>query len=752
MPLNITTGAMSAKGFGFSNSVTDISKYKIYNSLRFRNSASAYLNRTLITPTTQNIFTYSVWVKRGRLTGTYRLFGPTNSTYLTFNSSDQLNLTLSAVSAATSTAVFRDPSAWYHIVYTQNGASQTIYVNNVSVATGTTATTVFNSAVSHQIGASATANYFDGYMTEINFVDGQALTPSSFGENNALTGVWQPKAYTGTYGINGFYLKFSDIALTSGSNTGLGQDFSGNGNYWNTNNISVTAGVTYDAMTDVPTITNTTTANYCVLNPISTLTTATLSNANIAFTTATTGHSAIGSIGVSSGKWYWEAETSAGTTQARATVYGTSASTYYSFAANNTVYGFRFDATAGTLDYTTDGTSWISLATGLTSGPYFPYFNNNGVTSKTISVNFGQRPFTYTPPTGYKRLNTYNLAAASIKNGARYMNATLYTGTVASQSITNSPSFQPDLVWIKVRDNNSDNKLTDSVRGVTKAIVSQTTNAQTTDTQGLTAFNSDGFTVGTDLNYNLNTYAYVSWQWRASSGTSSYNYNGSIISTTSVNTAAGFSIVSYTGNGLTATTVGHGLGALPTFMIIKSLSVADDWAVYHYTLDVFKIPKLNDNFPIGTSVAGGYWGGYLFDIYTFTLGDLDETNKLGTTYIAYCWAEIDGYSSMGSYIGNASANGPFIYTGFRPKFVLIRNAVNTGDWVLFDSSRNPNNVTNKQLLANSNGVETTTTANPIDLLSNGFKIRGVGANVNTSAEDYIYVAFAENPFKYALAR
>ena len=208
-------------------------------SLRFRSSASAYLNRTFATPTSSTIWTWSAWVKRGGLTGTYRLFGASTTTYLTFNSSDQLNLTLGGTSAATSTAVYRDPSSWYHIVYQQNGSAQTIYVNNVSVATGTTAASVFNTAIAHQLGAANTTNYFDGYLTEVNFIDGAALTPSSFGTFNSF-GVWQPITYGGSYGNNGFYLTFGNNTST----TTLGYDTSPQGNNWTPNNFVATNATT----------------------------------------------------------------------------------------------------------------------------------------------------------------------------------------------------------------------------------------------------------------------------------------------------------------------------------------------------------------------------------------------------------------------------------------------------------------------------------------------------------------------------
>ena len=266
------------------------SGYNLTNSLRFRSSASAYLSRTPgVAPTSNKIMTLSMWVKRGALGSPQQsLMGSPNTgnaDNFRFSTSDTLSMDFQdgAVGILTTTQVFRDPSAWYHIVLsidtTQATASNRakIYVNGSQVTAFGTATypaqntvVTFSSTNATYLGryGNAAQNYFDGYMTEVNFVDGQALTPSSFGSTNATTGVWQPAKYTGTYGTNGFYLNFNSIALTSGSNTGLGKDNSGNGNYWNTNNISVTAGTTYDAMTDVPTLTSATVANYCVMNPL----------------------------------------------------------------------------------------------------------------------------------------------------------------------------------------------------------------------------------------------------------------------------------------------------------------------------------------------------------------------------------------------------------------------------------------------------------------------------------------------------
>jgi hypothetical protein len=267
--------------------------YNLTRSLRFRASASAYLNRTPSVSGSGTTFTWSGWVKRGNLTvqqGIFEADQPSGTVSFKFDASGSLSFQLFYTPSGWNTvwqtsAVFRDPSAWYHIILSvdTNQASSAnrakMYINGVAQAV--TATDFGNaipqgqsfginqSGIAHRFGTYLNSNYLDGYLAEINYIDGQALTPSSFGSTNALTGVWQPAPYTGTYGTNGFYLPFTDnSALTTSSNVGLGRDYSGNGNYWTTNNISITAGVTYDSMTDVPTLTSATASNFPVLNRI----------------------------------------------------------------------------------------------------------------------------------------------------------------------------------------------------------------------------------------------------------------------------------------------------------------------------------------------------------------------------------------------------------------------------------------------------------------------------------------------------
>jgi hypothetical protein len=421
--------------------------YQISRSVRFNSADSAYLSRTPASAGNRKTWTWAGWVKRSAL-GEQHIFdtrkasvGDNNATtvaFIRFTSTDQFEVAgFSFIWYLTSSSVYRDLSAWYHIVVAIDTGNSTaaerlkVWINGEEV-TGTRLNpaldqiTAINSTQLHQISGRAYDNdrFINGYLADCFLIDGQALDPTSFGEFDD-NGIWQPIAYTGTYGTNGFHLDFSDNSAATAAT--LGADSSGNGNNWTPNNLSVTAGAGNDSLIDSPTNYGTDTGvggevrgNYCTLNPLSTVTTAPLSNGNLEYTTATTGQNAIGTIGVTSGSWYWEAVSSAGTTQTRAGVYGTSASSLYSFATNSNVYGFRFNADTGALDYTTDGSTFTSLATGLTSGPYFPYFNNNGTTSKTVRINFGQRPFAYTAPSGFKALCTANLPTGTITTSGAF--------------------------------------------------------------------------------------------------------------------------------------------------------------------------------------------------------------------------------------------------------------------------------------------------------------------------------------------
>ncbi len=449
MPLLGATGGGSAKGFGALANLG----YFIRNSLRFRRSASPFLSRTPASTGSRRKVTHSFWIKRGQLGTLQRLIGVsdnlTGDFILQWDSSDRFEVYETNNTGLITTQVFRDPAAWYHIVVafdtTQATSSDRVklYINGSQVTALSTATYPSLNADLYQNQASIPArigiwpsgsDYADGYLAEYHHIDGQQLTPSSFGKTDAATGQWIPKKFAGTYGTNGYYLKFSDIALTSGSNTGLGRDFSGNGNYWNTNNISVTSGTTYDAMIDSPTL-SAAASNYCVLNPLAKRRTvaqvATFSEANLKATFPNASGNAtfaIGTLGVTSGKWYWEISVITRTTEFVIGIANTA-------VLDETISGAGYQATTGTFGGFTSNPSAgatytsgdiIGVALDVDAGTCAFYKNNvlqgtgsgllstpqpwiQGNTSDVMNANFGQRPFAYTPPTGFKALNTFNL-------------------------------------------------------------------------------------------------------------------------------------------------------------------------------------------------------------------------------------------------------------------------------------------------------------------------------------------------------
>ena len=783
------------------------SGYPVKNSLRFRSSASAYLNRTLGTSTNGQKFTWSGWVKRGKLGilgGLQHGYSASNNQGgIYFNTGDTLNFadfptSLNAV--LVTTALYRDPSAWYHIVVaadtTQATASNRVlmYVNGVQITSFSTATypaqnTVLNINKSANTGLvgqyyDGTNNYFDGYLAEVNFIDGQALTPSSFGTYDA-NGVWQPIKYSGTYGTNGFYLPFTNTASTAT----LGNDFSGNSNTWTVNNISLTAGSTYDSMTDSPTVSSASVANYAVLNPLVS-STGTISNGNLGVSTATTNATAT-SFFPSSGKWYWEnISTSGPASNTRfgivnrsgagadlggtangwaylgdGRVYNNAATTSYGVTyTTNDILMIALDLDAGKVWYGKNGT-WMASGSPSTGANPSQTFTANQQMSPAVAsgtgtivyaINCGQQPFTYTPPTGFNALNTYNLPTPTIANGAQYMAATTYTGTGATQTISDGgnntigTTFQPDLVWIKSRSATTNHNLFDVLRGTTAYLSSNSTSAEATNANTLTAFGSTGFTVGSDasaIGVNVNAATYVGWQWKAN-GTGVSNTNGSITSTVSANTTAGFSVVTYTGTGANAT-VGHGLGVAPSMIITKKRSSTSDWGVYHTSLTSAAYYLLLDT-TAAQALGATYWNSTAPTSSVFSIGTADAVNISTATYVAYCWAAVSGYSAFGSYTGNGSADGTFAYVGFRPRYVLIKRTDSTGDWYIWDTSRNTYNVVGEELLADTSGAGNTAT--DLDILSNGFKIRTTTAAINASGGTFVYAAFAENPFNTARAR
>jgi len=789
--------------------------YQISRSLRFNSADSAYLARTPSTTTNRRTFTFSAWVKLSKTSDDPFLMGAGAGGQIWLNG-DKIRVRLNGSPDYyyDTSAVFRDYSAWYHIVVgvdTTNATSADrvkIYVNSTQQAIGASSAppqnfdTEFNLAsTSNNLGKwPSGSQYLNGYMTEINFIDGQALTPSSFGQTDAQTGVWKPKAYSGSYGTNGFYLNFSDNSNTTAAT--LGKDYSGNGNNWTPNNFSVTAGAGNDSLVDSPTSYGTDTGvggtvrgNYCTLNPLTT-TTGTYTQSNLRYVGANQDRRSNATISVSTGQWYWEVtlanapqlpRTSSSLYNAfgfgLSTVFNSTTSPplmtdalvlgdngfYKNFSGAFTNGGVTFvsgdvlsvavDLDANTFTFRVNNTSLATGTIGGTAGrelvPFiFSYNGDYGI----MDCNFGQRPFAYTAPSGYKALCTQNLptptiGATTATQAGKYFNPVLYTGTGATNSIT-GVGFQPDWVWVKGRSGATDHGLYDAVRGVQKQLESNGTGAETTETTGITAFGSDGFTTGALAQLNTSSATYVAWNWKAN-GSGSTNTAGSITSTVSANTTSGFSVLTYTGTG-SAATIGHGLGVAPSMLIFKSRSnSSENWNVYHRSLGTSNNILLNTTGAAFNDTAFINNTAPTSSVLSVGGAGSTGTNQGSGTYVCYAFAPIAGYSAFGSFTGNGSTDGAFVYTGFRPAFVMLKASSTGGagyNWGMFDNDRLGYNSAQRDLRANLINDEGTDN-NLIDFLSNGFKIRSTsGGFGGGSGVTYIYMAFAENPFKYSLAR
>lgn len=777
--------------------------YNISRSLRFNSADSAYLNRTPASAGNRKTWTWSGWVKRSALGSSQPIIfadaGSNTNMHIRFNSTDTMQFFQQVSGVDTfsivTTQVFRDISAWLHVVAVLD-TSQATSTNRVKLYVNGTQITAFsstlypsqnydgtwNSNVTHQMGAWVSApQYLNGYLTEVNFIDGQALTPSSFGETDAITGVWKPKKYTGTYGTNGFYLNFSDNSGTTA--TTLGKDYSGNGNNWTPNNFSVTAGAGNDSLVDVPTLWGSDTGaggevrgNYCTLNPLDGLNTAgallgVFSNGNLDFSVAgSTGNSprmnAVSTIYFpSSGKWYAEftniSNRSVGIVAGSVNQAGVPFTKYITVTSGgrdfydgsitsgaaasfttSDVIGVAYDIDNATVKFYKNGVEFIAFGSVTTSTAYcFGSHHQASGTAGTFLANFGQRAWANTAPSGFKALCTTNLPEPTIKQGDDYFNAVLYTGNGSTQSIT-GVGFQPDWVWVKKRSGAENHELVDVLRTPSKRLASNTTDAESTG--GFTSFNSDGFTLaggyGTD---NENAQTYVAWNWKAN-GAGVTNTAGTITSTVSANTTAGFSIVTWTQGVVGTDTVGHGLGVKPAMVIHKRRGTTSDWTVWHQALDA----NPNNYYLLVNSTAAKAGSTNWENPTSTTIKP--AIGSTGDTYVAYCFSEVAGFSKFGGYTGNGSTDGPFVFTNMRPKWILLKRTDSTSGWLVIDTVRQTYNVLGPYLLANTSNAETTGTT-VFDALSNGFKMRSA-TTLNDNGATYVYAAFAEFPFKTALAR
>jgi hypothetical protein len=651
---------------------------------------------------------------------------------------------------------------WYHVAMTRNQNNIRFFVDGAQVFTTTFSSSIYQNQPIY-IGSSNGSNPLNGYLQDIR--------------------ITKLARYTGTFTppVRTFSATVRDVGHKQ----------------WVVNNLSVASGAGNDSLIDSPSNYGVDTGlggevrgNYCTLNPLWLSSSApTLTNGNLD-TTATNSswNNSQGTFGISSGKWYWESTMSGdmffqlgvGLREAINNVYSGSdvnSWTYDGRAFKNgngsqPAYGATFaggdiisvalDMDAGTLTFYKNGVSQgVAFSSGLAGKTVFPQFGCYQA-GRSQSVNFGQRPFAYPAPSGYKVLCTQNLPAPSIVKPNTAFDALTYIGNGSTQTVSGL-NFNPDLVWVKRRDGSGqDHVLQDVVRGFTSSTklasssqaAENNTGGGVTDPQWgyISATTSTGFTTtvgsGTGDQTNRTSWSYAGWVWDGGNNTVT-NTTGTITSQVRSNPSAGFSIVGYTGAG--GGTVGHGLNSAPQMMIVRDRNTLNDWVVYHEKVGNTKVLVLNNQNP-AVAANSIYWNNTSPTSSVFTTGSGSNTGQSGRPYIAYCFTSIPGYSMISSYTGNGagSTTGQFIYTGFRPRFILIKSDSNTTEWLMMDAARNTANVVNFRLDANSTGIEIT--ANYLDFLSNGFRLVHPSNWMNDSGYSFIYAAFAENPFKYSLAR
>ena len=693
--------------------------------------------------------------------------------------------------------LIRDYGSWYHIMLTydnnQSGISNKIkyYFNGVEVpyysGVGSPGDLEFvnKSGVTQYIGRMDQGSGPGAarvYQAETHVADGYIWTPSDFGYTDAQTGQWRPKRpqdISVDYGNNGFYLDYADNTSTST----IGIDRSGNSNNWTASGFSVSTGSDNDSMIDTPT------NNFPTLNTLDRQGNAP-SDGNLQGGTAGTSgwrHTRSTVPLPSSGKWYWEykvpdasadgsngwitglAYSNFGLTQDinsdSTGLYGRQTDSKYNNSSgspvtnshftspsNNDILQYAYDADSQTL-FTGRNNTWELSAnpstganpnwTGVASGG-FPMAGSYG-SSRYVIINFGQQPFSYTPPTGYRSLSGKNRAtplAAGVVNPKRNFAVINYSGNASTNKITGL-EFKPDCVWSKVTNATGQYSIFDSVRGATKRLGNGAngfgTGVETTVASSLQSFDETGFTFGNEAGNN-NGENYTAWCWKGG-GTAVSNSDGSITSSVSANKDAGFSIVSYTGNNATGATVGHGLNAVPEFIIVKDRDTDGySWHVYHSALGATKEISLNETNDAGTQA---FWNNTAPTSSVFTVnGGGWEVNTDTKKHIAYCWTPIPGYSKFGSYVGNGDNDGTFVHFGFKPAFVILKRLASES-WIFADIKRTTNELQpiDYYLLSTSNAAQSTGIV--YDFLSNGIKFRS--NSQNESSATYIYMAWAEEP-------
>ena len=770
------------------------------------NGTNAYLSKTNFgSSDNTSKRTFSTWIKycNDVTAASYTHIvgaGASNIDGFGFNQSENLQFLRIGTSTHNGTANIRDVSGWYHFMFTwdHTAGNWYIYINGQQDATGSTSgalTKMGQSGQTNTIGKrSNQATYIHGYLADTVFLDGVIKPVSDFGETKES--IWIPKDVSDTlslsdFGTNGYYLNYAD-------SSDLGKDVSGKGNHWTSNNLAAE-----DQVPDSPT------NNFATMNAVDD-SSMNYSEGNLRPTPASDYKATRGTIGIpTSGKWYFEArvitggggniqDQMIGVATSSNVLTGTSPypqsftygvgyigsgqinragsanQTSLTALSAGTIVGVAVDVDNNQVQFYLNGSAeGTAKQLVSTSEPNFPMFV--GATNRSSQFNFGQDStfagaisaggnadangngdFAYAPPSDHLALCTSNLSDPAIdpnseENPTDHFNTVLYTGDgQTTKSVT--VGFEPDFTWIKSRSTTGHHSLIDSVRGDI-AINSNQAIAE----YGVTPFNSNSN--GTiDVPYynnaysmNTNSTTYVAWNWLGG-GAASTNNNGAIQSSVSANTKAGFSIVSYTGTG-SASTVGHGLTQAPELILVKNRDDATkNWNVYATILGNNYL-ELNNS--IVTFTGANYFNNTLSTNTVFSVGSLGSTNGNGNGMIAYCFHSVDGFSKVGRYISNNSADGPFSYTGFRPAFLLIKRTQSaSANWLIYDDKRDTYNQMQFALFPNTDAAEYTSNLLHVDFLSNGFKIRNAtyGETNAPSGHVYLYMAFAKQPFKYANAR
>lgn len=768
---------------GAGSSESQVDTGDIEHSLRNKGASGNRLSRTFGARTSGTTGTLSMWIKRGQLGAVQYLMGGSNYEAIRFNADDKLFISnVAGTPYWTTTQVFRDPSAWLHIHIawdtTQALAANRgrVWINGTEITawdskpdiTQNSAFVIWNTNgnVGTLLGSAYFDQNFNGYGARICWVDGAFLPPTDFGYFNTEINEWvtksqsEVKAVVDAGGANSFMLDFDDgTSLTT-----LGYDKSTKGNHWTLNGHSLTAGVNYDWMEDVPG------NSFAVLNPLNYYSgDITLSYGNLRYSGGNNGGACPLSIPFDIATAQLEIEVTiesgpygaVGVVPASENLVGAVGATanqrwYYGLngqkhiGASNTAYGATFTTgdkikirvDAGAVEFFKNGVSQGVAWSGLTGEWCFLLRHAATV---TMSIDAGQQ--TFAPTTGFKALCQRELETPAILDPTDHHTVlTLTKSGDTNFTLPWSATLNDTLFWIKRRDAAGDWYQIDGLRGYDKILKSNSTAAETTDANVLGV---SGTTC--TLKSTLPNGVYVVYAWKAGLvAERATNTDGSITSTVSANVEAGFSIVTYTGTGANAT-VGHGLGVAPKMYSTRVRGGANyNWPVYHagLTSAAYWIPLQDTSAQIVDSTA---WNSTAPTSSVFSVGTGVIGNLSGGTVIAYCHAEIPGYSKFGSYTGNGSADGPFVWADGSPMDVLIKSSTLATSWYQFDSLRS-NNENKLVVFPDTNAVE----ANNVygaDLLSSGVKVRApTGYGLNNTSATYIYAAYSKSAFKFSNSR